>query len=356
MLDIRSLSCLELETYMRERGLPEFRGRQLFKWLWKNRITSVQEVTEFSKELREQLAQHLLIYNLEQVSRKISVDGTIKWAFRLRDSLIVETVLIPEKDHSTLCISSQAGCAMGCAFCLTGKMGFFRNLDPSEIAGQALAVLRDITVAKPPRNIVFMGMGEPLANFENLLKAIEILTSDLGLNFSQRRITVSTCGIVPNIIELGRRSSAGLAISLHATTNTQRDRLMPINKAYPIETLLNACRDFNLPARRRITFEYLLLKGINDAPEDARRLSALLRGIPSKINLIPFNECPEIPFSEPERDSVLRFQEILKELNNTVIIRKSKGRDISAACGQLFYDRHDKKISGKDLTGCLSCS
>lgn len=324
---------------MKERGLPAFRGRQLFKWLWKNGINSLEEITEFSRSLRRDLAGDLFIYNLEQVRKQFSRDGTVKWAHRLKDGLVIETVLIPEKNHTTLCISTQAGCAIGCAFCLTGKMGFFRNLTPSEIAGQALAAIKDVPEHRRPRNLVFMGMGEPLSNFENLLVAMEILKSDLGLNFSERRITVSTCGIAPKIVELGERTRAGLAISLHAVTDEKRDRLMPVNRTYSIAALLAACRQFRLPARRRITFEYLLIRGINDLREDAYKLSRLLKGLRSKINLIPFNECAELSFREPERETVLEFQEILKRSNYTVIIRKSKGTDIDAACGQLFYQQ-----------------
>ncbi len=336
MTDIKSLTRIELESLVQEISLPAFRGRQLFKWLWKRGIESIHEITEFSLALRRELSGAFEIYSLEQIRKEHSVDGTIKWGLRLNDGLVVESVLIPEKGHTTLCISTQAGCAMGCRFCLTGRMGFFRNLLPSEIAGQALHAIKDLPGEARPRNLVFMGMGEPLSNFENLLKAIEILTDDLGLNFSQRRITVSTCGIAPRVVELGQMTNVGLAISLHATTNPQRDRLMPINKVYPLEALLEACRRFRLSPRRRITFEYLLLRGINDSEGDANRLSGLLRGIPSKINLIPFNECRGLPYKEPSKGTVLRFQEVLKGLNHTVIIRKSKGRDISAACGQLF--------------------
>ena len=352
MTDVRSLSCSELESLVEERGLPAFRGRQLFKWLWKNGIYSIEEITEFSRSLRRDLAGLLFIYNLEQIRRQSSRDGTVKWAYRLKDGLVIETVLIPERDHTTLCVSSQAGCAMGCTFCLTGKMGFFRNLAPSEIAGQVLAAIRDVPRQQRPRNLVFMGMGEPLANFENLLAAMEILKSDLGLNFSDRRITVSTCGIAPKIIELGQRSRTGLAISLHATTDEQRDRLMPVNRTYPISELLSACRQFKLPSRRRITFEYLLIRGINDSREDAYRLSQLLTDLPSKVNLIPFNECAELSFREPERESVLEFQTVLKRLNHTVIIRKSKGRDIDAACGQLSYHQPTGIGQGTTVTGC----
>ena len=345
MTDVRSLSRADLESLMQEKGLPAFRGRQLFKWLWKNGIHSIDEITEFSRALRSDLSEELLIYDLEQIGRQASLDGTVKWAFGLRDGLVIETVLIPERGHTTLCISTQAGCAMGCAFCLTGRMGLFRNLTASEIAGQALAAFRDTAREMMPRNIVFMGMGEPLSNFEPLLKAVEILTDDLGLNFSERRITVSTCGIPHKIIELGKRSRAGLAISLHAATNEQRDMLMPVNRTYPIETVLAACRKFKLPPRRRITFEYLLLRGLNDSREDAVRLSSLLRGIPSKINLIPFNECRGLSFREPDRQTVLDFQAILRDLNHTAIIRKSKGRDIDAACGQLFYHQPGSRIN-----------
>ncbi len=339
--DIRNITRDGLEEWAASQGLQPFRGRQIFKWIWSRRPAGFNDFSDISKELRAKLQRSFFLYDLNPISRQESRDGTIKWGFELEDGNIIETVLIPEKDHNTLCISTQAGCALGCRFCMTARMGLRRGLKASEIAGQALSVIREVPKWKRPRNIVFMGMGEPLANFGQLIRAIEILTDDLGLNFSNRRITVSTSGIVPKILELGYRMDVGLAISLHATTDQVRSELMPINRRYPLQHLLEACRRYNLAKRRRITFEYLMLRGVNDLQEDAHRLTKLLNGIPSKVNLIPFNECPDLPFQPSEEKNILRFQEILKQANLTTIIRKSKGQDIMAACGQL--NSHIKK-------------
>ncbi len=338
MIDICSKTRKELEEFFKERNEAAFRGRQLFKWLWQKGVNSFNEMTDLPKSFREELSHSCFIYSLKPFKKELSQDGTIKWALRLKDGLVIETVAIPEKDHFTICISSQVGCGMGCLFCKTGTMGLKRNLEPSEIACQALFVKKELSKSLPVRNIVFMGMGEPLANLENVLKAIEILTDDLGLSFSKRRITVSTSGIVPKIVELGKRADVGLAISLHATTDKIRNKLMPINKKYPINKLLSVCKNYNLPKRRRITFEYLLIKGINDSLDDAKRLSRLLAEIPSKINLIPFNPVDGLEFRAPDFENIMEFQEILKSKGYTTIIRKSKGRDISAACGQLCYE------------------
>jgi len=339
LIDIRNMTRKGLEAWAEGQGLQPFRGRQIFKWLWLDRPAAFRDFTDISKGLRAQLEEQFFLYDLVAVSKQVSRDGTIKWAFRLSDGETVESVLIPEADHTTLCLSTQVGCRMGCRFCLTARMGFSRNLTASEIAGQALAAIRLLKEGSPaiqrPRNIVFMGMGEPLDNLSNLIAAIEILTDELGLNFSLRRITVSTSGLVPEMIELGKALDIGLAVSLHATTNQVRDRLMPINRRFPIERLMKGCRDFPMSKRRRITFEYLMLKGINDSVDDARRLVRLLKGIPSKVNLIPFNPCPELPFEASDKEAIARFQEILKGANLTAIIRKSKGQDILAACGQL---------------------
>ncbi|NPA95705.1 MAG: 23S rRNA (adenine(2503)-C(2))-methyltransferase RlmN [Thermodesulfobacteria bacterium] len=330
-------------------GEAAFRGRQLFKWLWTPGFASLDEVTDLPKTLRARLALEGYVYNLETVSVVASkLDDTCKWAFRLEDGSVIETVLIPGDSHATLCVSSQVGCAMGCRFCKTGSMGFVRNLSPSEIAGQVLSVIEQLGSEQRPRNLVFMGMGEPLANFENVVASIRILSSELGLNYSKRRITVSTSGIAPKIVELGNEIDVGLAISLHATTNSLRDRLMPINRRYPLEVLMDACRRFKLPRRRRITFEYIVLKGLNHSREDANRLARLLDGIPSKINLIPYNYVEGLEFQAPSEREVLDFQKLLIDKGFTAIIRKSRGRDIEAACGQLWSKviRDEARVKG----------
>ncbi len=338
MIDFRSLSRSDLEIWARDLGLPAFRGRQLFSWLWKPGFRDFSQMTDFPKALREKAAQKGLLTNLKLVAKQRSIDGTSKLAWRLPDGLVVESVVIPERGHKTLCISSQVGCAMGCRFCHTARMGFRRHLIPSEIVGQVLAALEHIEEKEQLRNLVFMGMGEPLANYGNVLKSIYILTDDLGLNFSLRRMTVSTCGLIPEILRLGQDTDVGLAVSLNAPDDKTRDKIMPINRRYPLPQLIEACRNYRLSRRRRITFEYLLLAGVNDSVEQAISLAKLLKGIPSKINLIPYNESSDIPFKRPVHEQVLAFQQVLKEANYTAIIRKSKGRDISAACGQLYAE------------------
>ena len=337
MIDYRSKTLEELQEIINRLGEPSFRAKQLFKWLWKPGFSSFDQITDLPKALRVRLALEGFLYNLETVQVVSSrLDETCKWAFRLFDNKVIETVLIPGDGHTTLCVSSQVGCAMGCRFCKTGTMGFSRNLVPSEIAGQVISVIEQTEPDLWPRNIVFMGMGEPLANFRNVVSAIKILTHELGLNFSKRRVTVSTCGLAPQIERLGNEIQVGLAISLHATTDELRDRLMPINKKYPIRELMMACRRFKLPKRRRITFEYLILKGLNHFESDAKRLSVLLKGIPSKINLIPYNEVKGLEFKSPTQDEVLDFQSHLRKRGFTAIVRKSRGSDIEAACGQLW--------------------
>ncbi len=267
----------------------------------------------------------------------------MKFAFSLDQGAAVESVLIPEKGRHTLCVSSQAGCAMGCRFCLTGAMGLCRNLRPGEIVGQVLAVLEYMidagVVRTTPRelinNLVFMGMGEPLANYDNLIAALRILMDERGLEFTERRITVSTCGIVPRIRDLGRDVRVNLAVSLHAADDETRSRLMPVNRAYGVDDLLDACRGFPLPGKKVILFEYILLKGINDAAGDARRLAEKLQGIPCRINLLPYNVTQSLHYQCPEEEHILQFQKILRDAGYRTFIRSSRGADISAACGQL---------------------
>ncbi|MBW1718839.1 MAG: 23S rRNA (adenine(2503)-C(2))-methyltransferase RlmN [Deltaproteobacteria bacterium] len=338
MIDFRSLSRSDLEIWARDLGLPAFRGRQLFSWFWKPGFLDFSQMTDFPKALREKAAQKGMLTNLKLVTKQSSIDGTSKLAWRLPDGLVVESVVIPERGHNTLCISSQVGCVMGCRFCHTARMGFRRHLMPSEIVGQVLAALEHIGKREQLRNLVFMGMGEPLANYGNVLKSIYILTDDLGLNFSLRRMTVSTCGLIPEILRLGQDTDVGLAVSLNAPDDKIRDKIMPINRRYPLSQLIEACRNYRLSRRRRITFEYLLLAGVNDSVEQAISLAKLLKGISSKINLIPYNESSDIPFKRPVHEQVLAFQQVLREANYTTIIRKSKGRDISAACGQLYAE------------------
>ncbi|MFZ5993784.1 MAG: 23S rRNA (adenine(2503)-C(2))-methyltransferase RlmN [Thermodesulfobacteriota bacterium] len=360
-IDLRDMTLPELEDWVLSAGLERFRAGQIFRWLWRSNVTSFDQMTNLSRELREKLSGLSYISHLHPKEIERSQDGTQKFLFALSDGNHIESVLIPEKGHYTLCLSSQAGCAMGCRFCLTGKGGFKRNLKTSEIVNQVLAVQSTLLPGEKPStssasggdedaapggltNLVFMGMGEPLANYENLLKGLRILLASDGCGFSSRRVTVSTCGLVPQMDRLGKDITVNLAVSLHAPDNKTRNFLMPINRTYPLEVLIDACRRFPLPQRRMITFEYLLIYGVNDAPEQAQALARLLKNVRAKINLIPFNAYPGSEFKPPPSERVLAFQQILIKNHYTTIIRHSKGADISAACGQL----HAHVVYGAD--------
>jgi len=337
-INLKSLSKPELETFMRDSGLPPFRAKQLLHWIYERHVLSVPEITEFSKDLRERLSGHAYLSSLELVSRLTSEDGTEKFLFGLEDGERIESVLIPDEDRLTLCISSQAGCAMGCRFCLTGKLGLKRNLLAHEIADQVIAAAR-LIAPRRITNIVLMGMGEPLANIEHVAEALRRITALMKI--SPRRVTLSTAGIVPAIRELPKRApQVNLAVSLNATTDSVRNSVMPVNRTYPLGALLEACRKYPLPPRRKITFEYVLLKDVNDRAADARRLIGLLKGIPSKVNLIPFNPYEGAEFRRPDDEEVFAFQQILLKGSLTALIRKSKGQEIRAACGQLEAGYH----------------
>ena len=321
--------------------MPKYRADQLLHWIYERYACSLQEITEFSKALRSELAQTAYISNLGLADRQRSKDGTEKFLFSLEDGQTIESVLIPDKDRLTLCISSQAGCAMGCGFCLTGGMGLVRNLKAHEIVDQIISANRLIAPAKIT-NIVLMGMGEPLANFDEVVEALWRITGLMGI--SKRRITLSTSGLVPKMLEFPAKApDVNLAISLNATTDEARSRIMPINKTYPIKELLDACRRYPLRPRRRITFEYVLIGGVNDTQADAKRLVKLLRGIPCKVNLIPCNPEEQSSMKRPSEESILAFQKVIADSNITVLVRESKGQDILAACGQPKA-RYGKKV------------
>jgi 23S rRNA (adenine2503-C2)-methyltransferase len=333
--DLKGLNIQETEAWAVAQGLKPYRGRQIRHWLFKKMAGSFDEMSTLSKALRTALREKSNIDHLRVMKRQVSRDGVVKYLFGLKDGNSIETVLIPERDHWTLCISSQVGCAMDCLFCLTGKQGFTRNLTAAEIIDQVVEVKRSMEEPDRLTNIVLMGMGEPLANYDAVTRAVENLTADEGMNFSHRKVTLSTCGLAPQIRKLGRDVTVNLAVSLNAADDRTRDFLMPVNRKYPLKELLSACRDFPLPNRRRITFEYILIKGINDREQDALALVSLLSGIQAKINLIPFNPHGGTRMTPPSMDAILNFQEILTDHHFTAIIRKSKGGDISAACGQL---------------------
>jgi 23S rRNA (adenine2503-C2)-methyltransferase len=339
--DLRALPLDRLEPIVRALGERPFRARQLYRWLHQKGAASLEEMTDLPRAFREALAQRTSLTTLERASEQISRDGTVKWTWRAADGKVVEAVYMPEADRRTLCVSTQVGCAVGCTFCLTGTMGLARNLEPGEIVDQVHRANRRIVelgLAQGPRpltNLVFMGMGEPLANYRSLKRALDLLLSEDGPNFSHRHVTVSTSGLVPLIARLGEETPVKLAVSLNATTDAQRDAIMPVNRRWPLAELLAACRAFPARNGRRITFEYVLLDGVNDTLEDARRLAGLLRGIPAKVNLIPYNANPGLPYRAPPADRVVAFQEALAARNLTVVVRRNRGADISAACGQL---------------------
>jgi len=326
----------ELETLAESLGAPRYRGRQIAAWLYRKGENELEAMSDLPRELRQALAERTYV-GLPAVERcSPSQDGSQKFVFRYPDGARVQSVLMPDGDRLTLCLSTQVGCGFACAFCYTGTMGLARNLTAGEIIGQVLAVRQTLAPGQRFTHVVYMGMGEPLANYAATVKSLHILTDPYGFGFSPRRITVSTVGLVTGIEKLARDNvRVHLAISLHATTNAIRDRLMPVNKGFVIEELLAACRRFPLPVRQRITFEYVLLDGVNDSAEDARRLARLLKGMRAKVNLIPFNDWDGSGFQRPPLARILAFQSLLLEHGITATIRWSKGEDIGAACGQL---------------------
>ena len=308
----------------------------MLRWLYQQGVESFDEMTNLSKRFRQELSQISFISILRPERVEKAGDGTKKFLFQLEDGNRIESVLIPDKARLTLCLSTQVGCAFGCRFCLTGRTGWKRDLTVSEILNQILAVRKTLPEKTSITNIVLMGMGEPLANYGNTLKATALMAHPDAFKFSSRRITLSTVGLLPELEELSKEKTPfRLAVSLNASDEETRTYLMPVNRRYPLNRVLALCREFPLRRRIRITFEYVMVEGINDSSQDAKRLLRILRGIPSKVNLIPLNEAPEIPFKKPSEERVKRFQEILMEGGLTTIVRNSKGREISAACGQL---------------------
>jgi len=335
---IKRLTFDELTATLGKMGLKRYRAGQIISWIYQHYAVSFEEMTNIAKADRDNLAATFSITSLSLLQTERSSDGTRKFLFRLEDGHTIESVLIPDDGRQTLCISSQVGCQQACRFCLTGQGGFTRNLVFSEIADQVLEASRILKDegARGITNIVLMGMGEPLANFDEVIKAIRIITSDRAMGFSGRRLTLSTDGLVPEMDALGRSDiKVNLAVSLNATTDETRDRIMPVNRRYPLKALLAACERFPLDPRRRITFEYVLLRGVNDSEDDALRLTRLLKDIKCKVNLIPFNPFPGSEFKRPDDATVKRFQHILQDRHFTALVRESRGRDISAACGQL---------------------
>ena len=340
--NIIGLSREEIGDRLLNLGLQKFRNGQVWHWLYHKGATSFEEMTTLSKKVRAQLGQTFSIKRPMVGEKQTSSDGTIKWLIKFEDGAKAETVFIPEEDRGTLCISSQVGCTLNCSFCHTGTQRLVRNLSSSELVGQILIALDELSawpsaqVGRPLTNIVLMGMGEPLYNLENVIKALKIIMDNEGISISKRRITLSTSGIVPEFNRCGLETDVNLAISLHAVTDEVRDILVPINKRYPIKELMSACREYpGVSNSRRITFEYVMLKGINDSTSDARALIKLMEGIPAKINLIPFNPWPGSPYECSEKKQIEEFAKIVLKAGYPSPVRTPRGNDILAACGQL---------------------
>ena len=341
-VNLLGLSQAALEAEITALGLPKFRAGQLWRWVWRHGLTNFAEMSDLGKPVREQLTE-LFSADRPAVSRRLqSVDGTIKWLLRFADGNEAEAVYIPDKERGTLCISSQVGCTLTCSFCHTGTQKLVRNLTVDEICGQALLAmdeLGDWPAGKPNRrltNIVLMGMGEPLFNYENVAEAMRIIMSGEGVALSKRRITLSTSGVVPEIKRCGEELGVNLAISLHAVRDKLRDELVPINRKYPLAALIDACRNYpGLSNARRITWEYVMLDGVNDSDEDCRALLSLIKGIPSKLNLIPFNPWPGSPYICSSDERIQAFAKRVLKAGYASPVRTPRGRDILAACGQL---------------------
>jgi 23S rRNA (adenine2503-C2)-methyltransferase len=344
MKNLIGLSFEELQQEVKNLKLPAFRARQIWHGLYVQGATEFSQISTISKDLQAELAKHLSLHRPGVSQNQKSVDGTQKWLLKLDDKQEIEAVHIPDviNGRGALCISSQVGCTLTCKFCHTGTQRWSRNLTAGEIVGQVMRARDDLnewTTRSQDRvinNLVFMGMGEPLFNYEEVAKAIRIIMDENGICISKRRITVSTSGVVPFIKRLGEELNCNLAVSLHAVTDELRDKIVPINRKYPIKELLAACRTYpGVTNSRRITFEYVMLKGVNDSDADARALSKLLRHVPSKINLIPFNAWPGAPFECSTPEQIERFGVILNDAGYVSPIRKTRGADIMAACGQL---------------------
>ena len=351
------MSRTQIADALREMGVEakkvRMRSSQIFQWIYHHGVTDFDQMTNIAKAFRTQLAEAFTLERPEIVERQVSKDGTRKYLIRMAPGIEVEAVFIPDVSRSgALCVSSQVGCTLNCTFCHTGTQALVRNLTPEEIVLQVM-VCRDDLDEWPSSidnrklvNIVFMGMGEPLYNTDNVIKAIDIISDDQGLSIGRRRITVSTSGVIPDIARLGEEANTMLAISLHAADDETRTRIMPINKAYPLDDLLQACRDYpGLSNARRITFEYVMLKGINDTPKHARNLITKLQGIPAKVNLIPFNPWPGSEYEVSDMETIEAFAARLKKAGLAAPIRKTRGDDILAACGQLKSESEKKRAS-----------
>jgi 23S rRNA (adenine2503-C2)-methyltransferase len=355
--DLAEMDLGELEQALETMGHPRFHARQLYQWVHKRAVTDFAEMTDLGRELRSSLAGAFRVVTPELVRKETSSDGTTKFLLRLEDGQMIESVYIPDTPANTFCLSTQVGCAMKCGFCLTGKMGIIRNLTGGEIVAQVRVLTRELGMLQSRFNIVLMGMGEPLHNYDAVMKALRMLNDEHGLAVNPRRVTLSTVGVLPALEKLATEPlMPNLAVSLHATTEEQRDALVPINRKYGLKELLDACRRFPVKRRERITFEYVMLKDVNDTDEDARRLVRLLSGIKAKVNLLPLNAAAGIPFERPSDARVNRFAKIVADRGVTVSVRKSRGRDIRAACGQLITESTRRKSPAQVLAALMPTS
>jgi 23S rRNA (adenine2503-C2)-methyltransferase len=344
-----------LEAFVVAMGEKPFRARQLLKWMYRRAVGEIDAMTDLGKDFRQRLAAIAEIRTPDVILSQVSADGTRKWLLRLESGQAIETVFIPEPGRGTLCISSQVGCAMDCGFCSTAQQGFNRNLETAEIVGQVWLANRELGYSpdgdRVITNVVFMGMGEPLANYRNVVPACEIMMDDLGLDLSRRRVTISTSGLVPQMLRIADETNVALAVSLHAPNDALRSEIVPINRKHPIAELLAACWHYvEKQNARNVTFEYVMLDGVNDRPEHARELVGLLRGHPAKVNLIPFNPFPNTRFRRSSEPAIERFRDILLKGGVMATIRRTRGDDIDAACGQLVgrvNDRVTKRLGDK---------
>ncbi|MFT0213495.1 23S rRNA (adenine(2503)-C(2))-methyltransferase RlmN [Pseudomonas sp. F1_0610] len=348
-VNLLGLTKAQLENFFESIGEKRFRAGQVMKWIHHFGVDNFEAMTNVGKALREKLNQHAYIAGPEIVTQSISEDGTRKWVVRVASGSCVETVYIPQNGRGTLCVSSQAGCALDCSFCSTGKQGFDSDLTAAEIIGQVWIANKSFgTVpAKTDRaitNVVMMGMGEPLLNFDNVVSSMNIMMEDLGYGISKRKVTLSTSGVAPMVDKLGEVTDVALALSLHAPNDELRNKLVPLNKKYPLSVILDACTRYiaKLGDKRYLTVEYTLLKGINDQPEHAEQMIALLQDVPCKINLIPFNPFPHSGYERPSNNAIRRFQDMLHEAGFNVTVRMTRGDDIDAACGQLVGNVNDR--------------
>jgi len=346
-INLLGLDRSALQEYFVALGVKEFHARQVLKWVYQRGVTDFSEMTDLGLSLRQTLSERAMLALPEKAGEQISEDGTRKWLFRLEDGNCIETVFIPEDDRGTLCVSSQVGCTLNCTFCATARQGFSRNLQASEIIGQLWLAGRLLADAgcgpRAVTNVVMMGMGEPLLNYDAVVSAIRLMLDDLSFGLSRRRVTLSTAGVVPAIDRLAKDCPVSLAVSLHAVEDDIRDQLVPLNRKYPIDQLLHACRRFlNNDSRRRITFEYVMLDGINDSTDHARKLVRLLRDVPAKVNLIPFNSVEGIAYDCSPKLVIDRFREEVLAGGLMTITRRTRGADIAAACGQLAGEVCDR--------------